>query len=444
MSGPAPQRLLERLEEDPEIAVAEAEYHRLLGYPRGHVPSDRACELAAWARAWYAAHGRPWIYWREVSLELTPDTLRLDGSEIHSPHLRSHLVEARAERAVVMAVSAGSACEEQANILWQQGRPDEYFFLEILGSAVVEQLVASLSGRLCDVAESEGFMATPHYSPGYPGWDVADQHRLFALISAPQQTRRPGPLEVLPSGMLRPKKSLLGVIPLAARVADAVRPAALVPCEHCSYSPCRYRRVPYRHAATATAAGSGAAPADLAVSHPRGAALAQNAKYSVNPRALEKWKQERVHLDPRPDGTTAARFRFDGTTCANMGRPLAFDYCLVLGPAEQGYPILEALCQPAPDDTGHQHMCAYLNDGPGLMKAIAAEHPLLGQPLNDVLAWKRRSRPSGCYCETESRLHKWGLALEAIHFALVRADRATHPSRFPAAPASLMSATISP
>jgi hypothetical protein len=30
------------------------------------------------------------------------------------------------------------------------------------------------------------------------------------------------------------------------------------------------------------------------------------------------------------------------------------------------------------------------------------------------------SASAGCYCEPESRLHKWGLVLETIHYALAR------------------------
>jgi hypothetical protein len=70
-------------------------------------------------------------------------------------------------------------------------------------------------------------------------------------------------------------------------------------------------------------------------------------------------------------------------------------------------------------------MCSYLSDAEGLMSAIASERPLLGRPLDDVLAWPRQSRSSGCYCDADSRLHKWGLALEAIHFALARSPELT-------------------
>ncbi len=419
--------MLELLDPRPDATVVEAEYRRLLGYPRDHVPGERARELGAWARRWYTNHGRPWVYLREARLEIAADGVQLDDVTVSSVQLREHLLATHAERAVLVAVGAGSACEQHARELWEQNKPDEYFFLEIFGSAVVEHLVASMSGRICDLAERDGFMAVPHYSPGYAGWDVADQPKLHALIQRGSPGPWPEPLEVLSSGMLRPKKSLLAVFGLTARTEAALRSPQLLPCENCSFSPCQYRRAPYRHAAAGNRAtrNIGRVPPEaIAVSFAAGPPLTRNARYSVNPRALTKWAQERVQIRTLANGDTQARFRFDGTTCSNMGRPLAFAYDVVLGPAEQGFPVLAAECRPTADDTGHVHMCAYLQDGEALLATIAAEKPLLGQPLDAVLAWHRVPQPSGCFCDAASREHKWGLALEAIHFALVQADSA--------------------
>ena len=61
--------MIEIRDTSPNVDVQPAEYHRLLGYPRGGVPSERAIELAAWARNWYAQHGRPWVYAREAALD---------------------------------------------------------------------------------------------------------------------------------------------------------------------------------------------------------------------------------------------------------------------------------------------------------------------------------------------------------------------------------------
>jgi hypothetical protein len=415
---PSSRVALEVLDCRPTVEVQEAEFRRLLGYPSHHVPGGRADELAAWAREWYAEHGRPWVYVREVDLDVTGSSLFIDKTEFQSTQLREHLRSAGARQAMLVAVSAGRACEEHARQLWQESKPDEYFFLEVYGSAVVEHLVASLSGRICDLAEKNGLMAVPHYSPGYTGWDIADQRKLFELISAGLTQPLPEPLEVMTSGMLRPKKSLLGVVGLAPSISrDATSPRQ-VPCVSCSLSPCQYRRVPYRHAVNrvdADAALNEQSPAESAKPP-----LAQDAKYTIGARALKKWAQERVKIEQRDDGSIAASFHFDGTTCSNMGHPLAFDYHVTLSGPDKAYTIESANCSPAPNDEGHRSMCAYLSDPETLMEEIASEKPLLGQPLNEVLNWTRPSAPSGCYCTADTRAHKWGLALEAIHFALAQ------------------------
>jgi len=415
----------ETYDTNPAFKVQDVEFHRLLGYPRAHPPGERALELMAWARNWYAQHGRPWVYLRRVELQLTDNILRLGGVQFRSQQLHDHLWLHGAQSAMLLAVSAGRECEEHARQLWTEGKPDEYFFLEVYGSAVVEDLVARTNGRICDLAGHNGLMAVPHYSPGYSGWDIAEQHKLFSLIAQGMTKSFPGPIEVLSSGMLRPKKSLLGVFGLApAKARDASAPAP-TPCENCSFSPCQYRRTPYRHVvgpvSDRTSSQSQTGPTMAADAEPALEPLTRNAKYSVNARALRKWATERVRLDLRDDGKVEAVFRFDGTTCSNMGRPLAFDYRVTLSGPDQGYRILETACRPAPGDEGYQYTCAYLSDPEKLMQALADEKPLRGRPLDEVLAWTRAVAPSGCHCTADSRTHKWGLALEVIHYALLQA-----------------------
>src|SRR3982751_6406927 len=102
----------------------------------------------------------------------------------------------------------------------------------------------------------------------------------------------PEPVEVLSSGMLLPKKSLLAIVGLTARDDRHLNLAGLVPCAACSFSPCQYRRVPYRNAPLLT--GTFPPPAVHGTPVAPVAPLARDAKYSVNGRALKKWAQERV------------------------------------------------------------------------------------------------------------------------------------------------------
>ena len=106
--------------------------------------------------------------------------------------------------------------------------------------------------------------------------------------------------------------------------------------------------------------------------------------YTVNLKALKRWAGERLSMRRLEDGGIEARFRYEGTTCTNMGCSLLFDYRVELDPAEDGYRIRDERCTPAPDDSGHRHMCRYIENPAALMTAIADEKPLLGQPLKAV------------------------------------------------------------
>jgi hypothetical protein len=388
----------------PEVVdVAEAEYRRLLGYPPQAALSERAAELSAWARDWYASHGKPWIYAREASrLDLSGGAVEIEGVPFHAGRLRTTLQHAEAHTVVLAAVSAGPEAEEEARRLWLDAKPDEYFFLEIYGSAVVEHLVALAGARLCAWADENSLAVLPHASPGYSQWDVAEQLTLLQSIRR-GAVALPGPLEALDSGALVPKKSQLGVFGVTRAVERTARLTDLVPCRQCSLPNCQYRRVPYARTQ----------PAD----RPR---------YSIPEKALRRWASERLHLENRADGTIEARFRYDGVTCTNLGTPLAFDYEVTLGPRGEGRPILRQRCAPAAGDTGYLSMCRHLADGPALMATIEQERPLAGRPLAEVLAWQRTAPGAGCYCEPASREHKWGLVLETIHYALHQSETNEH------------------
>jgi len=405
------------------VDVLQQEFTRLLGYPRGWELEGRARELADLARNWYGKHGRPWFYARQVeSLEfesgspagdtIRPDLIKIDGMVFNSKRLHSAFEQAGAHSAILVAVGAGPEAEEEARRLWKEDKPDEYFFLEMFASAVVEQLTTIAGARLCDWAEQRGMAVLPHSSPGYPDWEVAEQPRLLELIMQTRSEQFPSRVDAFDSGMLRPKKTQLAVFGITRHRDRLQRLTSLVPCESCSFGPCQYRRAPYKRAPRTTAEPL---PAPTSV-------LDADAQYTVNRKALQRWAEERLAIALQSDGSMVATFRYDGTTCTNMGRPLAFIYNVRLGPRADEYPILDERCSPAAGDTGHESMCKFVEDADRLMTAIDSEKPLIGQRLNAILKWRREPNGAGCYCEASSRNHKWGLVLETIHYALVQKE----------------------
>jgi len=401
--------MIEFVDTAPDVSVQPAEYRRLLGYPPDRELTDRARELADWARGWYARNGRPWVYAREAGdLAIAGDSIRIEGVPFHSRRLQGTLEKAGAHGAILVAAGAGAELEQEARRVWDEGKPDEYFFLEVFGSAVVEHLTHMTGARLCVWAEEHGMAVLPHYSPGYPEWDIAEQARLLNLIGKSGKQPLPSRLEALDSGALRPKKSQLAVFGFTRHTERVRRLTELIPCENCSFLPCQYRR-------------SGADDRFLS-SVIRTTPEHTPVRYTIKTKALKRWAAERLSLHPRADGTIEALFRYEGTTCTNMGRPLTYHYHVTLGRREDGYRIQEQRCAPAPGDTGHTYMCRYQENPVELSAAIADEKPLLGQRLSAVLSWPRAECAPGCYCDPAAREHKWGIVLETLHYALCGAD----------------------
>jgi hypothetical protein len=408
------------LDTSPKIDVPDTEYKRLLGLPPDYVLDGRVAELADWARSWFAEHGTPWFFARSVdSLEITRHVLRVDEVELKSAVLCERFKQAGAQNAVVVAASAGPAAEQEAARRWVAEQPDEYFFMETYAAAVVEHLMTVAAARLCDWADRQGLVMLSHYSPGYPGWNLADQHALATLLRKNGNSQRL-PIEVLSSGQLQPKKAQLALFGVAPRTGVNVRLAELIPCHSCSYSPCQYRRAPYRH--TASCAGGAAriapiAPAaetTLLIPTP----LRREARYAINEKALERWAKTRLRVEPNEKGGIKAQFRYDGSTCTNAGRQLAFDYTVWLSSPGNGYRILRVTCGPAADDTGNEHTCSYLHNREKYKAGWESPPLIVGRPLDDVLGWDAPIQASGCLCNEADRNHKWRLVLETLHYWL--------------------------
>ena len=202
----------EILDTNPSTNIQESEYIRLLGYPKDFKIEDRSKELADITVQWYAKNGKPWVYARpSKNLEILDSSFKIDGIEFHSKYLLNQLKKAKAEMVMLVAVSAGRELEHHARQLWEDHKPDEYFFMEMYGSAVVEPLIATIGARFCACADQEKLAVLPHYSPGYSGWDIQAQNTLMSLVRQSVEIEFPEELSVMETGMLNPKKSLLAV-----------------------------------------------------------------------------------------------------------------------------------------------------------------------------------------------------------------------------------------
>jgi hypothetical protein len=106
------------------------------------------------------------------------------------------------------------------------------YIYDVVGSEIVEAAADLMQADLERSVIPTGMKITNRYSPGYCGWDVADQHKLFELL--PENFCD---VKLTPSALMDPVKSVSGIIGIGEYVKS--NPYT---CRMCDMKDCMYRR----------------------------------------------------------------------------------------------------------------------------------------------------------------------------------------------------------
>jgi len=131
----------------------------------------------------------------------------------------------------IFVCTLGEQFDAWSKPLFQSEDPLTAFTVDTVGSLAVEAVADRLTERVAKEAASRGMGITNRFSPGYCGWDVAEQHRLFEHL--PNHFCGVGLTE---SAFMDPVKSISGIIGLGR---EAVKQE--YPCYICTRKECRYR-----------------------------------------------------------------------------------------------------------------------------------------------------------------------------------------------------------
>jgi hypothetical protein len=132
---------------------------------------------------------------------------------------------------VVWATSLGDAFDRWSRGFFDAGDPFLGHLADTIGSVAAEAAATWIESSLDADLAAEGLGSTRRLSPGYCGWDVADQRGLFALLPAGFCGIR-----LNSSAFMEPVKSVSGIL----GAGDGVLKDA-VPCRRCDEADCPNR-----------------------------------------------------------------------------------------------------------------------------------------------------------------------------------------------------------
>jgi hypothetical protein len=106
------------------------------------------------------------------------------------------------------------------------------YIYDVIGSEIVEATADLMQDELEITMKYTGEKITNRYSPGYCGWDVAEQHKLFQLMPDNYCL-----IQLTPSALMDPVKSISGFIGIGRNVRYNS-----YTCGLCDLKDCTYRR----------------------------------------------------------------------------------------------------------------------------------------------------------------------------------------------------------
>lgn len=127
------------------------------------------------------------------------------------------------------AATAGIEFEEFQHILQQENDMVKVYIADSLGSIIAEKAADYMEKELAKYIKEKGWKHTNRYSPGYCGWHVSEQQKLFSLFPVAS----PCGIQLTDSSLMIPIKSVSGVIGIGSSVRKLKYTCGLCTYENC-------------------------------------------------------------------------------------------------------------------------------------------------------------------------------------------------------------------
>ena len=144
------------------------------------------------------------------------------------PIIFSQIKKAGGAALFICTAGAGGGCESRRSM--KEGDLLRGYVYDVIGSEVVENAADRMQEELRLEVAADGLKITNRFSPGYCGWDVAEQHKLFSFF--PDNYCG---ITLTESALMNPVKSVSGLIGIGREVRYAPYKCHLCDDKNCIY-----------------------------------------------------------------------------------------------------------------------------------------------------------------------------------------------------------------
>ena len=212
------------------IRIEEGELLKLLGEQPGMTDAHTSGLLDHYIRECIQISSPAGAYVLvEAAGSGTRDSIAIQGKVFNTGKI-VHRMLRNAEFYAFFLVTLGPEPEIMASSLLTSGNYLEGYLADLVASALVDSVTDQLEEQVRILAGDHSLRTTNRYSPGYCSWNVSEQKKLFSLF--PEGCCG---ISLLESSLMKPVKSVSGLIGLGTRVEYQDYPCEPCPMKNCSY-----------------------------------------------------------------------------------------------------------------------------------------------------------------------------------------------------------------
>jgi hypothetical protein len=220
-----------------QVTIKDSVLIRLLGYAEGHIPEPvTACieEVLKEVKPHCSIRGG-YTFIDKVNYDPVRKSISLSDKEFIVHQIVFHQIKS-AEGMVLFTCTAGEGITEWSKKMMETGDMLKGYIVDTAGSLIVEAAMDLLQEEIKQEMSGKGLKITNRYSPGYCGWDVAEQHPLFSFFPEAFCGVR-----LTESALMYPIKSVSGIIGVGEKVRFND-----YPCNACEQHQCIYRNLKHQ------------------------------------------------------------------------------------------------------------------------------------------------------------------------------------------------------
>jgi hypothetical protein len=137
----------------------------------------------------------------------------------------------KSEKIAIFACTAGAGISDWSKKLMAEGDLTTGYIADVVGSEIVETAMDKIQLMLSEQMSAIESKISNRFSPGYCGWNVSEQHKLFSLL-----TENFCGIKLSKTALMQPIKSVSGII----GIGKSIRYNSYT-CKICDMPNCLYR-----------------------------------------------------------------------------------------------------------------------------------------------------------------------------------------------------------